>query len=117
MHFAVAAHREIISVALDAFACEQIMTRVTDEACWRAALTDYRLHTHWSLTNLSAQLDRYARWDEIKAQAAPVVNAVSSASGSGKNQTPVADSWLRAARMAGFDVDAILAEESHANGN
>ena len=69
-HFAVSAHREIVGVLLDAFCIEQIIARVTDEVDWRECLTDWRLHTNWRTDNIAGQLDRYARWGEIKAQAA-----------------------------------------------
>jgi hypothetical protein len=68
-HFAVSAHREIISVLLDAFCAEQIIGRVTDEARWREVLTDWRLHPAWKRDNIAGQLDRYDNWPAIKAQA------------------------------------------------
>lgn len=69
-HFAVSAHREIVGVLLDAFVVQQIIAKVTDETAWRECLTDWRLHTNWRTDNIAGQLDRYARWGEIKAQAA-----------------------------------------------
>lgn len=69
-HFAVSAHREIMGVLLDAFVVQQIIAKVTDETAWRECLTDWRLHTNWRTDNIAGQLDRYARWGEIKAQAA-----------------------------------------------
>lgn len=69
-HFAVSAHREIVGVLLDAFCVQQIISRVTDETSWRECLTDWRLHTNWRTDNIAGQLDRYARWAEIKAQSA-----------------------------------------------
>lgn len=69
-HFAVSAHRQIMGVLLDAFCMEQIIARVTDEAAWRECLTDWRLHTNWKHDNIAGQLDRYANWQTIKAQAA-----------------------------------------------
>lgn len=69
-HFAVSAHREIMGVLLDAFCVQQIIARVTDEAAWRECLTDWRLNPRWRHDNIAGQLDRYARWGEIKTQAA-----------------------------------------------
>ena len=69
-HFAVKAHREIMGVLLDAFCMEQIAARATDETSWREFLTDWRLHPNWNRDNIAAQLDRYSRWSEIKAQPA-----------------------------------------------
>lgn len=69
-HFAVSAHREIMGVLLDAFCMEQIISKVTDESAWRECLTDWRLHPAWKRDNIAGQLDRYARWAEIKAQSA-----------------------------------------------
>jgi hypothetical protein len=68
-HFAVSAHREIISVLLDAFCAQQIIAKVSDEARWREVLTDWRLHPTWKRDNLAGQLDRYEHWNEITAQA------------------------------------------------
>lgn len=69
-HFAVSAHREIMGVLLDAFCMAQIIAKVSDEARWREVLTDWRLHPKWQRDNIAGQLDRYARWGEIKVQAA-----------------------------------------------
>lgn len=59
-HFAVAAHREIMGVLLDAFCMNQIISKVTDEARWREVLTGWRLRPNWKRDNIAGQLDRYA---------------------------------------------------------
>lgn len=91
-HFAVSVHREIMGVLLDAFCVEQIISRVTDESAWRECLTDWRLHPTWKHDNIAGQLDRYARWDEIKAQAQNTPPL--------KHPSPVATNATGAARIA-----------------
>lgn len=68
-HFAVVAHREIMGVLLDAFCVSQIIAKVGDETAWRECLTDWRLHAGWKRDNIAGQLDRYASWGAVKAQA------------------------------------------------
>lgn len=98
-HFAVSAHREIISVLLDAFVVQQIIAHVTDETAWRECLTDWRLHPGWKRDNIAGQLDRYARWAEIKAQGVPALRHSQPVNGAGNGAT-TGNTLTGAARIA-----------------